>query len=76
MKLTKGNIWWSIQNYMSILYRSVQTCSKYIENEKKWKVKRLVEAIHSLTSSETKQKKICDKNLGNVRKKIYLHITS
>lgn len=67
MKLTKGNIWWSIQNYMSILYRSVQTCSKYIENEKKWKVERLVEAFHSLASSEAKQKKICDKNLGNVR---------
>lgn len=50
----------------------VQTCSKYIENEKKWKVKRLVEAFHILTSSEAKQKKICDKNLGNVRKKIFV----
>lgn len=62
--------------YIIQICPDVQTCFKYIENEKKWKVERLVEAFHSLTLSEAKQKKICDKNLGNVRKKIYIYITS
>lgn len=62
--------------YIIQICPDVQTCSKYIENETKWKVESLVEAFHSLASSEAKQKKICDNNLGNVRKKIYIHITS
>lgn len=58
--------------YIIQICPDVQNCSKYIENEKNGKVARLVEAFHSLTSSEAKQKKICDKNLGNLRKKIYI----